>query len=148
MKRRINADSSIPTSSMADIAFLLIIFFMVTSVFSATRGLGLQLPDDDTGQADPEPAVLIHVLPDRVVVDCEEMAMERILPYLETRLLRNPGKPVILYTDSRAQYQEMIAVYDLLAEIEIENLSVPTRGEIDDYVRLFGTNPLDAACGQ
>ncbi len=148
MKRRITADSSIPTSSMADIAFLLIIFFMVTSVFSATRGLELQLPDEEKGKADPDPAVLIHVQSDRVLVDCEEMALERILPYLEARLNRNPGKPVILYTDPQAQYQEMVAVYDLLAGVAIENLSVPTRGEIDDYVRLFGMNPLDATCGQ
>ena len=35
--------SEIPTSSMADIAFLLIIFFMVTAVISATKGLELSL---------------------------------------------------------------------------------------------------------
>jgi biopolymer transport protein ExbD len=37
--RRTSPRSEIPTSSMADIAFLLIIFFMVTTVFSATKGL-------------------------------------------------------------------------------------------------------------
>jgi biopolymer transport protein ExbD len=42
-----STDSAIPTSSMADIAFLLIIFFMVTAVFSATKGLEMRLPPDD-----------------------------------------------------------------------------------------------------
>jgi biopolymer transport protein ExbD len=37
---------AIPTSSMADIAFLLLIFFLVTTVFPKDRGLALVLPDD------------------------------------------------------------------------------------------------------
>ncbi len=83
--RKTDADSSIPTSSMADIAFLLIIFFMVTSVFSATKGLELALPTDDNSPPDPtpDPAVFIHVQADRVVVDCREMGVDEILPYLE-----------------------------------------------------------------
>ena len=40
-------DDEIPTSSMADIAFLLIVFFMVTTTFTATRGLDFALPEDD-----------------------------------------------------------------------------------------------------
>ncbi len=38
--------SEIFTGSMADISFLLIIYFMITSAFSATRGLDFALPED------------------------------------------------------------------------------------------------------
>ena len=41
------ASDEIPTSSMADIAFLLIVYFMVTATFAATRGLDFALPKDD-----------------------------------------------------------------------------------------------------
>ena len=41
-------DSPWPEDTAADIAFLLIVFFMVTSVFSVTRGLEFQLPTRDT----------------------------------------------------------------------------------------------------
>ena len=38
-KRRLTPDDeAVPMSSMADIAFLLIIFFMLTSVFNVDRG--------------------------------------------------------------------------------------------------------------
>ena len=98
---RSGKEASIPTSSMADIAFLLIIFFMVTAVFSATKGLELGLPQDDRSRdSDTESAVFIHVREDRVLVDCREMRPSEILSYLEPKLTRNPGKPVILYTAS------------------------------------------------
>ncbi len=153
--RRTAEDSSIPTSSMADIAFLLIIFFMVTAVFSATKGLELKLPSDEMQPPDPEPAVFIHVQRDRIVVDCRSMEPDEILPYLEPRLLRNPNKPVILHTDSDAEYRGMVTVYDLLAETRTEgsrwpfvvkNIFIPTRSEIEEYTELFGANPLDAGC--
>jgi biopolymer transport protein ExbD len=142
---------------MADIAFLLIIFFMVTSVFSATKGLELALPTDDNSPPDPtpDPAVFIHVQADRVVVDCREMGVDEILPYLEPKLLRNPNKPVILYTDPEATYQSMISVYDVLAGAGIENsqhsfkvteIAVPTQRDIDEYIDLFGANPFEVAC--
>ena len=37
--KRGSVDDEIPTASMADIAFLLIIYFMVTTTFAATRGI-------------------------------------------------------------------------------------------------------------
>jgi biopolymer transport protein ExbD len=153
--RRRSAESEIPTASMADIAFLLIIFFMVTTVFSATKGLELKLPDEKE-DPEPEPAVLIHVRSDGVSVDCEPMELDAILPYLEPRLTRNPNKPVILYTDSQAAYRDMVAVYDLLASAKTEgspwgfsvsNISVPTRRDIEGYVQRFGMNPLETSCG-
>ena len=42
-KKTVNDE--IPTASMADITFLLIIFFMVTNTFAATRGLDFALLD-------------------------------------------------------------------------------------------------------
>ena len=61
--KRKEAPAEIPTSSMADIAFLLIIFFMVTAVFSATKGLEFKLPsnEDDSKPPETEEAVFIKV---------------------------------------------------------------------------------------
>jgi biopolymer transport protein ExbD len=148
--------SEIPTSSMADIAFLLIVFFMVTAVFSATKGLEFKLPKDDNKPPEQEEAVFIQVLADEsVLVDCRPMELEEILPYLEPKLLRNPEKPVILYTDASAPYKAMIAVYDVLGlaketndwGFKVKNISVPTQSEVQEYIQLFGTNPFESQCG-
>jgi biopolymer transport protein ExbD len=149
------SSSEIPTSSMADIAFLLIIFFMVTAVFSATKGLEFKLPKDDNKPPEQEEAVFIKVAADEsVLVDCKPMELDEILPYLEPKLLRNPEKPVILYTDAMAPYKAMIAVYDVLGSakqetdgFKVKNISVPTQSEVEEYIQLFGTNPFEGQCG-
>ena len=147
--------SEIPTSSMADIAFLLIIFFMVTAVFSATKGLDFKLPkDDNTAPPEEEEAVFIKVNPDSsVLVDCKPIDASGILDYLEPKLARNPEKPVILYTDAYAPYQAMITVYDVIGSSEktrgfkVKNISVPTQSEVAEYIQLFGFNPFESQCG-
>ena len=154
--KRTEAPAEIPTSSMADIAFLLIIFFMVTAVFSATKGLEFKLPsnEDDSKQAETEEAVFIKVAADgSVSVDCKPMGINEILSYLEPKLTRDAQKPVILYVDPFAPYQAMINVYDVLVVPEreqygwkVSNISVPTQTEIQDYIGIFGYNPFEAQC--
>ena len=152
--RKTSIRADIPTASMADIAFLLIIFFMVTTVFSSTRGLELRLPREEPPVERPtaEGAVFVKVLPDSsLAVDCRPVQLGELLGFLEGRLEGNPEKPVILYTSPDAPYQAMISVYDVLTSAEkqglkVKNLSIPTQSEIDDYVRLFGSNPFESAC--
>jgi biopolymer transport protein ExbD len=48
MKKRRFKGGEIPTSSMADIAFLLLIFFLVTTTIDTDKGLGIVLPAEGT----------------------------------------------------------------------------------------------------
>ena len=152
----LKTDHAIPTASMSDIAFLLIIFFMVTAVFSATKGLAMRLPEEPKDvPPDEDPAVLIEVRPEGLRVDCREMALDEILPYLEPILTANPRKPVILHTAGDASYRQMIEVYDLLGTtrdadspwpFEVRDVFVPTRRDLEAYTEQFGSNPLAQHC--
>ena len=55
--------AEIPTASMADVAFLLIIFFLVASFYSVTRGIQFSLPKNEEAAltSEPEAAVLIEI---------------------------------------------------------------------------------------
>ncbi|OPX28616.1 MAG: hypothetical protein B1H06_02925 [Candidatus Cloacimonas sp. 4484_143] len=44
IKKSKRPEAAIPTASMSDIAFLLILFFMVSTVFVAERGLKVRMP--------------------------------------------------------------------------------------------------------
>jgi len=139
--QRKTPSDEIPTSSMADITFLLIIFFMVTSTFAATRGLDFALPKEDKSPpiVEKEEAVLISIRPGGGLdVDGKAMGLDGVLPYLKPKLERNPGKPVIIRPDPSAAYGDMVRVYDLLRRgkdlgVEVRNISLPTQREIDQF---------------
>lgn len=135
-------NDEIPTSSMADIAFLLIVFFMVTTTFTATRGLDFALPEDDDNPPviEKEESVLIEIFPGgNYRVDQNPMELGEIIEYLKPKLERNPKKPVIIRPDIATEYKHMVVVYDELRQAEDHglaepiNISVPTQREIQSF---------------
>jgi len=139
---RSRVDDEIPTASMADIAFLLIVYFMLTSTFAATRGLDFALPEEqeDTPLVDKEESVLIEIRPGgQLIVDGSPMPLDGVLDYLKPKLERNPAKPVIIRPDPNAEYGYMVAVFDELRQapekigLEVRNVSIPTQREIDMF---------------
>jgi biopolymer transport protein ExbD len=126
----------IPTASMADVAFLLIIFFLVASFYSVTRGIQFSLPKHDEAAltAEPEAAVLIEIAANgALTVDSRPMQLAELRGYLLPKLQNNPGKAVILQTSLDAVYQNMTDVFDELRQAGVQNLVIPTSGELDMY---------------
>ena len=54
LKKRKRREAEIPTASMADIAFLLLIFFLVTTTINVDTGIGMTLPPK-LEEEDPPP---------------------------------------------------------------------------------------------
>ena len=54
-KKKERREAEIPTSSMADIAFLLLIFFLVTTTIDVDTGIGMTLPPELDENVEPPP---------------------------------------------------------------------------------------------
>lgn len=133
---RRHVDAEIPTSSMADVAFLLIIFFLVASFYSVTRGIQFSLPRHDEAAltAEPEASVLIEVAADAALtVDGQPMALSALRAYLGPILARNRTKPVIMRTSLDAPYSAMTDVFDELRQVGVTNVVIPTSSELAQY---------------
>ncbi|MDH3283405.1 MAG: biopolymer transporter ExbD [Acidobacteriota bacterium] len=156
-----NTKAEITSASMADIAFLLIIFFMVTAVFSATKGLDFKLPQEEEDRpVEQEEAIYFKVLEDgSFLMDCNYATREEIVDYIIPKLERWPDKPIIIYSRPEAPYGAMVGIYDeLLKPAKSEeqgglgllpktpNISIPTQSEVLEYERLFGQNPFESNC--
>jgi biopolymer transport protein ExbD len=151
--------AEIPTGSLADLAFLLIIFFMVTAVFASHKGLDAKLPDPEQAQDQEPEAVFFEALEDGSIrIDCQPAVREDILPSLAPRLERRPGKPIVIYSRPEAPYRTMVAIYDELMQAPLPvdegglglprrlNVSIPTYSQIREYEQIFGGNPFEASC--
>ena len=133
--------AEIPTSSFADIAFLLIVFFMLTLTFAASQGLDFNLPKDEPRTVEPVESVLVQIQPDAsLLVDGRPLELDRLLEYLAPKLERNPGKPVIIRPLPDAPYGGMVAVYDELRRGKTElalaqdiQVALPTEREMAQF---------------
>lgn len=134
------------TGTMADVSFLLIIFFMITAAFSVSKGIDFSLgePPEKDQVIEPWEAVDVHVQADgSLQVDGEVMTLENLLGYVRSKIEKNPEKPVILRSEPDATYGSMIRVLDELRQsrekmgFDIHNLAIPTYREQHDYSFTF-----------
>jgi len=117
-------------ASMADIAFLLIIFFMVTTVFSVDRGLLIELPETAVQESVDLREIVLSISADGVVqADGRRLALAEIGPYVRAGRASNPRRPVVLRSDRHVEYGRIADVMDELLQAGVRDVALPTVAE-------------------
>ena len=121
---------SIPTSSMADIAFLLLVFFLVTTVFPKDNGLALVLPQG-TADVAPQNVMYLLVRPTGMVevrlgqsVQSQLIASREVAGLWRSNVATNPRLVAALKIDPDAAYGRMIDVLDQLQSARASRISL------------------------
>ncbi len=116
----------IPTASMGDIAFLIIIFFMVTSVFSRDKGLKMVLPADSTRipRSNLLPVLVNEEGMVRVGADSVPVSVHEVRGLVSGKLRQNPDMAIALRVSRRAPYHVMIEVFDQLKLAKAPRISL------------------------
>ena len=122
LRRKSKVSDTIPTSSMADIAFLLLIFFLVTTVFDEEIGLQVTLPErseDVEQEVSPKNLLFFLVQPDGAVVvrrgesqNTQTVIASQVEGIMRQELLANPNIIGVVQTSPQARYEHMIRVLD------------------------------------
>lgn len=119
-------EEMIPTASMADIVFLLIIFFMVTSVFNLDRGLEINLPEmEKSGQITRKGIVIAVDHKGAISLDGNPVPLSDLGSMVYEKKQRSPGSQVIFKSDRKTQYQNIADVLDELLKAGIYDISLP-----------------------
>lgn len=124
--------SEIPSSSMADIAFLLLVFFLVTTVFPRDRGLSLILPEREAIQPIAPDNLLQLLVPDAGPIEVrrgserrgESIAPEDVEHLWRAEAARNSRLVAVVRTGPNARYQRMITVLDALKRAGADRISL------------------------
>ena len=133
LQRKSRVSDDIPTASMADIAFLLLIFFLTTTVFEEEKGLPIVLPEAAAEQVEVSQKNIIHfiVQPDgSVVIRRGESTAEQVVAYsqiegiMRQEIGSNPEIIAAVKTDPDAPYRHMINVLDELQKASAQRISL------------------------
>jgi len=132
LNRKERVSDEIPTASMADIAFLLLVFFLTTTVFNEEKGLPIVLPEQaEEQEVSPKNLLFLIVRPDgSVVVRRGESEQEQVVSYREVDLIlrqelaANPNLIAAMKTDPNAAYRHMINVLDEVKVSGAERISL------------------------
>jgi biopolymer transport protein ExbD len=125
--RRSDISQEIPNSSLSDIAFLLLIFFMVSTVFAIEEGLLLQLPSKEgvVKKIARKNIMRVSAYPTgAITIDDEPVGLEQIKPRVEQAMLDNPNLIIVVETHRDAQYGLMVDVLDELKLAEATRISL------------------------
>jgi biopolymer transport protein ExbD len=116
MMRSTASDSSsdspnIDLAPMIDCVFLLLIFFIVTSVFVRDPGVEVERPDVSGATAIDRKALLVAIdAEDRIHVDGQEIRLEQVATILRQSAVE-PDTPVIVRADRKTSHGMFAAVY-------------------------------------
>ncbi len=116
-KVQLEEEAEIPTASMADIAFLLIIFFMTTTNFAREKGLKFVLPEkkDQPQELRIKSENLLKIsINDRgeVFLNDEQGDWNSLEREVKRRLEKNPKLIILIRTHKDAPYEYMIKAFD------------------------------------
>ncbi len=117
--RTTKKETFIPTSSMGDIAFLLLIFFMVTTIFREETGLPVELPRAEAGE-EINRELLSNIYINRqglISIDDLIVKAEFVSEIMGSKLSENPLMVVAFKTDMHTQYKVVSDVMEELKEV-------------------------------
>jgi len=131
-KKKQRVSDEVPTSSTADIAFLLLIFFLVTTTFPKDKGLAIVLPEPGEEAQVSQRNILHLIVQPTGIVDVrrgESQQVQQMRPTEIEGLWRqevaaNPNLIAAVKTHPDAAYEHMIAVLDALHTANAERISL------------------------
>ncbi|MGJ4789888.1 biopolymer transporter ExbD [Leptospira koniambonensis] len=122
------APPSIPVSSMADIAFLLLVFFMVTSVLDTDPDLPLALPDVPGGEQLNKKIANLYIGADKAIYFNQiRMPLNEAINNVRAKLATTPDLKVLIHADKDVDYASLDDVFELLKEAGALKVSLVTK---------------------
>ena len=119
-------------TSMLDVIFLLLCFFVTVSVFSQWESeISIKLPNAKTAEA-PERLpgeIIVNLAKDGAIsVNSVGLSLEELGARLAKVAKFYPGQPVIIRADKEVRYEALIKLIDTCRASDIWNFSLATEG--------------------
>lgn len=126
LDRNRDEEVSIPTASLADIVFLLLVFFLVSTSMNPNKGVGLTLPPKgEQVKINPDNVLSIFVNKEgKILIEDKEMELSQVEGKVKKELSKNEKLIISLLTHKQASYKTMVDVLDEVKQADAERISL------------------------
>jgi len=115
-------------TSLIDVMFLLLIFFMVTSTFMEKPGMDLDLPDAETGVLKEVKDLVLQVDKDEnLFLNGESISITEIQDIFLKTYKENPRVSLIIEADRRVSHGLVVKIMDIAKMTGIKKLVIATK---------------------
>lgn len=126
-ERQVRRTRPIPLTSLIDVMFFLLLFFMLSTSFVRTESLELTLPGNApaTTPQPQEKTLQIYLTGDGITyMDNQQIGLDPLTRTLRETFMRQPDQSVLLLNGPEVTVQQMINVMDKIYLSGGKNLSV------------------------
>ena len=126
--REAEDDAQIDMTPMLDIVFIMLIFFIVTTVFVKQAGIDVNKPEASTATKFKNANIFIAITEDGGVwIDRREISLEAVRADVEKLLLEQPTDAVYIEADVKAKHGVVIKVMDQVKQAGVDTVAVAVR---------------------
>lgn len=121
-------DAAIDMTPMLDIVFIMLIFFIVTTVFVKEAGIEVNKPDASTAFLHKNANIFVAITEDGTVwLDKRQVEPDAVRANIERLLVEQPTDYVIIQADVKAKHGLVIEVADAIKAAGIDRISYAAR---------------------
>jgi biopolymer transport protein ExbD len=128
-KVRVEEDAAIDMTPMLDIVFIMLIFFIVTTVFVKEAGVTVNKPNGSLAVMPKNANIFIGITEDgKVWIDKRQVETDLVRSNLERLMAEQPSDVIIIQADKEAEHGLVIEVMDQIKAAGIDRISIATEG--------------------
>lgn len=127
MKKRSREINPPDITPLIDVVFLLLVFFMVSTVFKKDEmALLLNLPKVEKGESQQkeQKTLMVELSSEKVAYNGKEISLDELEPKLKG--ISNKLIPIDLRVDKEVKYDRLVKLLNMLKQLELTNVSLIT----------------------
>lgn len=128
MRRREKEEASVDLTSMLDIVFIMLIFFIVSTSFVKESGIEINRPMTKSEASEEKGNILVAITPSgEVWIDKRMVDLRAVRANILRLKASMPEAGVLIESDSLAKTGILVEVMDQIRLAGIENISIATK---------------------
>lgn len=144
LRQRGTEQPDINLTSLIDVVFLLLIFFMITTTFQHSTALKVALPEADSADEaqTPDTVMLTISVDGQFAIDDDILGsndLDTVRAALASRWQQAEGATLVIHADADSAHRHVVTAMDAATAVGISSLSIaaertdPASGQVADY---------------